>query len=55
MSEKPDDSDVVEQALKEVAGRFRDWEPTPAMRGFARAVAYAAVEIAGRAALEQTP
>lgn len=32
-------SDLVETAIRQVNGRFPAWDPTPAMLGYARAVA----------------
>jgi hypothetical protein len=36
--------DPVEVAIAEVAERFPEWEPTPAMLGFARAVGAALLD-----------
>lgn len=37
-------ADIVTNAVKEVNDRFPDWQPTPTMLGYARAVASAAAE-----------
>lgn len=42
--EKLRSADIVNTAVKEVNDRFPDWQPTPTMLGYARAVASAAAE-----------
>lgn len=42
--EKRRSADIVNNAVKEVNDRFPDWQPTPTMLGYARAVASAAAE-----------
>lgn len=37
---------MIEAAITEVNGRFPDWQPTPAMLGYARAVSKAALSSA---------